>query len=309
VKKLAKRSVSLLLAMALAFALAFPVTVFANTVSGFIDESNPVFEGPATIAHGQAIGFLDDGDPPGAVTFTVNVPEAGMYRLGLYAINLTEWFPSGSHLISINGGPNITHAYTEDMIWYISNLQEYVQLNAGNNTIRVQYAVGAVEIQRFYLTRVGEAAAAPTPAATPAASPTPAADPTPAAPAPTPAPPAEGVIVLRFVVGQTTYHRDTQALTIEAAPFNQDGRVMVPLRAVGEALGAEFAFENNVAYVRPPGMAEIRLPIGEALPGGMGTPVIVEGRTFVPLGFIAGEIGATPRWDGAANAAYIYVEA
>ena len=116
-----------------------------------------------------------------------------------------------------------------------------------------------------------------------------------------------GETILRFVVGSTTYTRNGQSLTIEAAPFNQDGRVMVPLRAVGEALNAEFAFENNVAYVRPPGAAEIRLPIGEALPGGMGTPVIVEGRTFVPLGFIANEIDATPRWDGDASAAYIYV--
>jgi len=39
----------------------------------------------------------------------------------------------------------------------------------------------------------------------------------------------------------------------------------------------------------------------------MGTPMIVDGRTFVPLGYIATAIGATPRWDGDANAAYIYV--
>ncbi|MCL2372348.1 MAG: copper amine oxidase N-terminal domain-containing protein [Defluviitaleaceae bacterium] len=113
---------------------------------------------------------------------------------------------------------------------------------------------------------------------------------------------AEGT-VLRFEVGSTTFMVNDVSGTLDAAPFNQDGRVMVPLRQIGEAIGAEvIAFEDNTAIID-----NIRLPIGVALAGGMGTPVIVEGRTFVPLGFIAGEIGATPRWDGAAQAAYIYI--
>jgi len=114
---------------------------------------------------------------------------------------------------------------------------------------------------------------------------------------------AEEGTVLRFVVGNTTFSVNGVTDTLDAAPFNQDGRVMVPLRQIGEAIGASvIAFEDNTAIID-----EIRLPIGVALAGGMGTPVIVEGRTFVPLGFIAGEIGATPRWDGAAQAAYIYI--
>ncbi|MCL2373466.1 MAG: copper amine oxidase N-terminal domain-containing protein [Defluviitaleaceae bacterium] len=109
--------------------------------------------------------------------------------------------------------------------------------------------------------------------------------------------------VLRFEVGSTTFHSNGVAGTLDAAPFNQDGRVMVPLRQIGEAIGAEvIAFEDNTAIID-----EIHLPIGVPLAGGMGTPVIVDGRTFVPLGFIAGEIGATPRWDGAVQAAYIYI--
>lgn len=115
-------------------------------------------------------------------------------------------------------------------------------------------------------------------------------------------------ITLRFGVGSSTYTRNGTPITIEAAPFNQDGRVMVPLRAIGEALNATFAFENNTAIVDT-GAFRLELPIGVSLAGGMGTPVIVEGRTFVPLGFIAETIGATPRWDGGANAAYIYINA
>lgn len=113
-------------------------------------------------------------------------------------------------------------------------------------------------------------------------------------------------VTLRFAVGETTYTRDNVSLPLDAAPFNADGRVMVPLRQIGEALDASFAFENNVAYVQTDAVS-LALPIGEELAGGMGTPVIVEGRTFVPLGYIAQAIGATPRWDGDNNAAYIYV--
>ena len=110
-------------------------------------------------------------------------------------------------------------------------------------------------------------------------------------------------ITIRFVVGDTAFSVNGVSDTLDAAPFNQDGRVMVPLRQIGEAIGADtIAFEDNTAIID-----DIRLPIGVELAGGMGTPVIVEGRTFVPLGYIAAAIGATPRWDGANSAAYIYV--
>lgn len=126
-----------------------------------------------------------------------------------------------------------------------------------------------------------------------------------AAPATAPAG-AEGV--LTFTVGSTTYTANGVAGTLDAAPFNADGRVMVPLRQIGEAINADtIAFEDNTAIIVA-GDVRIELPIGVEIAGGMGTPVIVEGRTFVPLGYIAGRIGATPRWDGAANTAFIYLD-
>ena len=105
--------------------------------------------------------------------------------------------------------------------------------------------------------------------------------------------------VLRFVVGSTTFSVDGTDGTLDAAVFNQDGRVMVPLRQIGEAIGAAtIAFEDNTAIID-----DIRLPIGVALAGGMGTPVIVEGRTFVPLGYIAQAIGASARYGNSAASA------
>lgn len=119
---------------------------------------------------------------------------------------------------------------------------------------------------------------------------------------------AEGGTVLRFVMGETTYTRNGLPVTFEAAPFNQDGRVMVPLRAVGEALGAELNFKNNVAYLDAPDV-NLALAIDVPLPDNMGTPVIISGRIFVCLRFIAKSIGATVKWDENANAAYIYIDA
>ena len=112
---------------------------------------------------------------------------------------------------------------------------------------------------------------------------------------------------LRFTVGSTTFTRDAETgLEMDAPPFNYDGRVMVPLRQIGEAFGADLAFEDNTAFITA-GDVSLELPIGVAIAGNMGTPVIVEGRTFVPLGFIAAELGATARWDGDTNSAYIYL--
>ena len=139
------------------------------------------------------------------------------------------------------------------------------------------------------------AAAAPAPEATPAA------------PGGTVEVPAGYSAALRFTVGSTTFANNTEAgLEMDAPPFNQDGRVMVPLRQIGEAFGAELDFRDNTAFVTT-GDVALELVIGEEVAPGMGTAVIVDGRTFVPLGFIAQEIGATPRWDGDTNSAYIYI--
>ena len=39
--------------------------------------------------------------------------------------------------------------------------------------------------------------------------------------------------------------------------------------------------------------------------GGMGNPAIVNGRTFVPIAYVAQMLGANTRWDEANRAVYI----
>jgi len=113
--------------------------------------------------------------------------------------------------------------------------------------------------------------------------------------------------ILRFAIGSTTFTDNGANRTLEAAPFIQNDRTMVPLRVIGEALGAtDLAFNAGVITFNIDGQA-FTMTVGQALPNNMGTPVIIAGRTFVPLAFIIDEMGATARWDGAARAAYIYI--
>jgi len=113
---------------------------------------------------------------------------------------------------------------------------------------------------------------------------------------------------LRFSIGSTTYTDNGVGRTLEAAPFIADGRTMVSLSVIGEALGAtNLNLTDGVVSFTLNGRT-ITMTIDEALPNNMGTPVIVEGRTFVPLAFIINEMGATARWDGSARAAYIYID-
>lgn len=84
---------------------------------------------------------------------------------------------------------------------------------------------------------------------------------------------------------------------------------MVPLRVIAEALGGtdlNFAQPTQTITFVIDGQ-HFSMVVGQALPGNMGTPTIINGTTFVPLAFIVNEIGAEARWDGAARAAYVYL--
>jgi hypothetical protein len=80
---------------------------------------------------------------------------------------------------------------------------------------------------------------------------------------------------------------------IEApAPFwNEDGVIMVPLRAIAEALGYDVNWDSNVQGIRL-GVAinlwvgQDNYTVGRMAPIELGTaPVIVDDRTFVPMTF------------------------
>ena len=88
-------------------------------------------------------------------------------------------------------------------------------------------------------------------------------------------------------------------------PVEADGRIMVPMRGVFEALGATVGFDTNTQTIHAVrGDTTIRLRVGdesaevngEARP--LDTPVLVlDGTAVVPLRFVSEALGAQVKWD------------
>ncbi|MBU5671975.1 copper amine oxidase N-terminal domain-containing protein [Paenibacillus sp. MSJ-6] len=96
-------------------------------------------------------------------------------------------------------------------------------------------------------------------------------------------------------------------------PFPENGRVQVPLRGVGEALGAEVDYDGvgkKVKYIRDKKSIELTLGSKEAIVDGhvvkMDTAAkAIQGRTFVPLRFVSENLGKTVKWDAVGNWVWI----
>jgi hypothetical protein len=94
---------------------------------------------------------------------------------------------------------------------------------------------------------------------------------------------------------------------LDVPPRIIDGRTMVPLRFIGEALGAEVIWNGDarqVAYIL--GNRQILMTVDQqtALVGGRAVeldaaPQIVDGRTMVPVRFVSQWLGALVRWEEA----------
>ena len=113
--------------------------------------------------------------------------------------------------------------------------------------------------------------------------------------------------ILRFVIGREEYYHRGIVHEIEAAPFISDERTMIPLRVITEALEAFVYWDEDTRTVTiSRNGVTMSLAIGQPLPDGMGTPLIVNERTFVPARYVSEMLGATVRWDGDNRAVYIY---
>jgi len=113
---------------------------------------------------------------------------------------------------------------------------------------------------------------------------------------------------LRFVIGQVEYTHDGTTRTTDVAPFIDPvyNRTMIPLRTAAEAFGAEANWnpDTGTAHITGAGV-NLALTLDTPLPDGMGSPIMVSDRIFVPVAYVAQQFGATIRWDADAQAAYI----
>lgn len=113
-----------------------------------------------------------------------------------------------------------------------------------------------------------------------------------------PAATATKTIILQ--IGSTAVLVDDQAIINDVAPVIHNDRTLVPIRVITEALGGQVAWNEAAKEVTlTVNGKEIKMTIGKVLEKYGVAPVIIGGRTFVPVRFVADELGAVTTWDDA----------
>ncbi len=110
--------------------------------------------------------------------------------------------------------------------------------------------------------------------------------------------------LISLQVGSIDAKIDEKAVALDVAPRIVSGSTVVPLRFIGEALGAVVEWEGNekrVTYKLENRVVVLWIGKKEALVNGNSVtlsvePLIVSGKTLVPLRFISEALGATVQW-------------
>ncbi|MCL6448751.1 MAG: phosphate ABC transporter substrate-binding protein PstS family protein [Armatimonadetes bacterium] len=100
-----------------------------------------------------------------------------------------------------------------------------------------------------------------------------------------------------------------QRLSLDTPPLLEQGRVLVPMRAIFEAIGATVDWDGQTRTVTGrKGDVEVILKIGDVNARVSGRNVtldvaakVVNDRTLVPLRFVSESLGAAVDWNGAAG--------
>ena len=111
---------------------------------------------------------------------------------------------------------------------------------------------------------------------------------------------AEKSKVIKLQIGSRIVNVDNEAVIYDAAPVIRNDRTLVPIRIVTETLGGKVDWNGVTKEVTLNiDGKEIKMTIGKTLEKYGVAPVIIDGRTFVPVRFVADELGATVAWDNA----------
>lgn len=112
--------------------------------------------------------------------------------------------------------------------------------------------------------------------------------------------PAAATKTIVLQIGSTAVLVDDQAIINDVAPVIRNDRTLVPIRVITEALGGQVAWNEAAKEVTlTVNGKEIKMTIGKVLEKYGVAPVIIGGRTFVPVRFVADELGAVTTWDDA----------
>jgi hypothetical protein len=117
-----------------------------------------------------------------------------------------------------------------------------------------------------------------------------------------------GKITIELFVGKKIATINGIQKEIDAPPFIKDGRTLVPIRFIAEAFGADVQWDSSTKSVRiylNSKNIKIILQINNKISYVNENkvildvpPLIKDGRTFVPIRFIAESFGAEVKWDG-----------
>ena len=115
-------------------------------------------------------------------------------------------------------------------------------------------------------------------------------------------------IVIELWIGKKEAKINGDSYTLDASPFIENGRTLVPIRFIAEGFGADVDWigetktviinleSKNINIILQIG-SKIAIVNGEKITLDV-APKIVKGRTFVPLRFIAETFGAEVLWNG-----------
>ena len=111
-----------------------------------------------------------------------------------------------------------------------------------------------------------------------------------------PAEETKTVVVMQ--IGSKTMFVNGKAYEKDVAPVIMNDRTLVPIRFVTESLGGKVAWnEKEKEVVLTIDGKEIKMTIGKVLEKYGVAPVILNDRTYMPVRFVADELGATTTWD------------
>lgn len=120
-----------------------------------------------------------------------------------------------------------------------------------------------------------------------------------------------------FTVDSTAFTVDGVAQTLEVAPVVTDGRTMMPLRAAANAAGVtndNILFSNGViTIIRGDRVAQFTLGSTTMVVNGVSfamdvAPSLVQGRTLIPVRWVATALGVPVVWDAAARTITVTVQ-
>lgn len=113
-----------------------------------------------------------------------------------------------------------------------------------------------------------------------------------------------------FTIGSTSYVVDGKTFTMDVSPFIKDGRTLLPLRFAADAVGTEEilwdSVRKTVTLIRGDRVVQVTVGSTTMLINGAAitmdiAPVIVDGRTMLPIRWVGMALRANVDWDADAK--------